>query len=102
MSTESTTDGQSRPSAESKDPDQIEADIEATRAELAETVDALSAKFDVKSQAQDRVAEVKGRAQATMNDPEARADALKQAAPVLAGIAIVAVLLGVLRRVTHT
>lgn len=85
----------------SKDPEQIEADIEATRAELARTVDALSSKLDVKSQAQERVGQVKARAQATMQDPEARADALKQAAPVLAGISVVAVLVGILRRAAH-
>lgn len=103
MSTEITTDDQDQTSAEPKstDPDEIEAKIEADRAELAKTVDALSAKLDVKSQAQERAAEVKAKAQTTMQDPDARADALKQAAPVLAGIAAVAVLIGVLRRVAH-
>lgn len=102
MSTESTTDEQGQVPAESKDPDQIEAKLQADRAELAKTVDALSAKLDVKSQAQERLAEVKAKAQTTIQEPEARADALKQAAPVLAGIAAVAVLIGILRRVAHT
>lgn len=39
-------------------PDQIRAQIERTRAELAETVDALAAKADVKGQAKDKVHEV--------------------------------------------
>ncbi|WP_375474866.1 DUF3618 domain-containing protein [uncultured Jatrophihabitans sp.] len=36
------------------EPDAIRADIEATRAELADTVDALTAKLDVKAQASDK------------------------------------------------
>ncbi|WP_205660655.1 DUF3618 domain-containing protein [Amycolatopsis antarctica] len=42
--------------------DQIEADIERTRAELGHTVDALSEKLDVKSQARNKVDDVKQRA----------------------------------------
>ena len=51
-------------SGEAQTPDQIEAEIEVQRAQLAETIDALSAKLDVKSQAQARVEEVKQTAQA--------------------------------------
>jgi hypothetical protein len=40
----------------SKTPEQIEAEIEAQREQLADTVDQLTAKLDVKSQAQARVA----------------------------------------------
>jgi hypothetical protein len=36
-------------------PDQIKADIETTRAELAETADALAAKLDVKAQAGEKL-----------------------------------------------
>ena len=43
----------------SKDPEAIREDIERTREELAETVDALHAKLDVKTQAKARVARVK-------------------------------------------
>lgn len=43
-------------------PEEIQADIEQQREQLAGTLDALSAKLDVKSQAQAKVAEVKGRA----------------------------------------
>jgi cobalamin biosynthesis Mg chelatase CobN len=46
----------------SRTPDEIEADIEQQRAQLAGTLDALSAKLDVKAQAQAKVAEVKNRA----------------------------------------
>lgn len=103
MSTETThqADGADSQPTQSTDPNQIEAEIEATRAELSDTVDALSAKLDVKSQAQERVDGVKAQVQHTMNDPQARADALQQAAPILAGIAVVAVLVGLLRRVVH-
>jgi hypothetical protein len=43
----------------SNDPGAIREDIERTREELAETVDALHAKLDVKTQAKARVARVK-------------------------------------------
>lgn len=39
--------------------DEIESDIERTRADLGDTVDALTQKLDVKSQAQHKVQEVK-------------------------------------------
>lgn len=42
------------------DPAEIEADIERTRADLAETVDQLTAKLDVKQRTRDKVASVKG------------------------------------------
>ena len=38
-----------------KTADELRADIEATRAELAETADALAAKLDVKAQAKEKV-----------------------------------------------
>ena len=40
-------------------PDEIRADIEQTRAEVGDTVEALAAKTDVKARAQERVEEVK-------------------------------------------
>ncbi len=43
-------------------PEQIEADIERQREHLAETVDALHHRLDVKAQAQARVADLKDRA----------------------------------------
>ena len=46
----------------SNDPDAIRQDIERTREELAETVDALHAKLDVKTQARERVARMKEQA----------------------------------------
>jgi Protein of unknown function (DUF3618) len=45
------------------DADQLREEIEQTRADLARTVDALSAKLDVKAQAQHRAAELKAKAE---------------------------------------
>ncbi|SHF74923.1 Protein of unknown function [Jatrophihabitans endophyticus] len=57
-----------------KNPDEIKADIEQTRAQLAETADALAAKLDVKSQAGKKVHEVGEKA-------SAKYDSAKQSAP---------------------
>ena len=51
------------------DPDAIKADIERTRDNLAETVDALHAKLDVKGQAKVKVANVKDRATTDAGKP---------------------------------
>jgi hypothetical protein len=42
-----------------KDPEQIRADIEATRQELGDTVEALVAKTDVKAHARERIERTK-------------------------------------------
>jgi ElaB/YqjD/DUF883 family membrane-anchored ribosome-binding protein len=52
----------SAPVNDSSDPEAIRAEIEETRRELGDTVAALSAKTDVKAQAQARVDEVKANA----------------------------------------
>ncbi|HEY2299032.1 MAG TPA: DUF3618 domain-containing protein [Jatrophihabitans sp.] len=102
--------------------DAVRADIEATRAELAETVDALHDKLDVKAQAGEKVAEAKqklsdGAARAKAAAPEPVQHALdrvgekagpvgrqlsQQAAPhrkkIIAGTLAVAVALLVLRK----
>ena len=44
-----------------KTPDQMEAEISAQRDQLADTVDQLTAKLDVKSQAQAKVTDMKHR-----------------------------------------
>ena len=46
---------------------EIRADIEQTRAELADTVDALTGKLDVKARASDKIADVKTRAGTAAN-----------------------------------
>lgn len=48
--------------ADPRTPEQLEADIEAQRDELAHTVDQLTAKLDVRSRTRAKVADVKHRA----------------------------------------
>ncbi len=53
----------------SQTPEEIQAGIEQQREQLAGTLDALSAKLDVKAQAQAKVDEVKGRATTASGRP---------------------------------
>ena len=53
----------------------VEADIARTRAELAETVEALTAKFDVKAQAQDKAHDVAHRAGEQLHAAQAHGSA---------------------------
>jgi hypothetical protein len=62
-------------------PEEIQADIEVQREQLAGTLDALSAKLDVKSQAQTKVADVKNRA--TTADGRPRPELLVAGATVV-------------------
>ena len=68
----------------SNDPDAIRADIEQTRENLAETVDALHAKLDVKTQAKAKAAQVKDSATTDAGKPR----------PELIGAAVAAVAAG--------
>jgi hypothetical protein len=70
-------------------PEQIEAEIEAQRAQLAGTVDELAAKLDVKAQAKDKVASLKDSATTDSGSP--RAEALA-AAGSLAAMGVVLLL----------
>jgi small-conductance mechanosensitive channel len=70
----------------SKTPEQIEAEIEAQREQLADTVDQLTAKLDVKSQAQARVAEVRDRA--TTEDGRPRPEVLAAAGSLVAMVIV--------------
>lgn len=63
-------------------PEQIEAEIAAQRAALAGTVDQLSAKLDVKSRAQHKAADLKGRATTDTGSP--RPQVLAAAASLVA------------------
>lgn len=65
-------------------PDEIQADIEQQRAQLAGTLDALSAKLDVKAQAQAKVAEVKDRATTDTGRPRTEVLAVGATVVVLA------------------
>ena len=62
-------------------PEEIEAEIEATRAELGETVEALAGKADVKGQAQRKVEETKRKAQANLSGASETARELAVTAP---------------------
>lgn len=64
-------------------PEEIEADIEVQRERLAGTVDALSAKLDVKSQAQAKVADIRARATTDSGRPRPEL--------VVAGVGVVAI-----------
>lgn len=63
-------------------PAEIEADIERQREQLADTVDALQHKLDVKSRAQDRVAHLRDRA--TTADGKPRPEVAAGAVAVVA------------------
>ena len=49
--------------SQQKSPEEIRAEIEHTREELGDTVEALAGKTDVKAQAKDRIASIKDTAQ---------------------------------------
>jgi hypothetical protein len=59
-------------------PEEIRAEIEQTRQEVGDTVEALAAKTDVKAQARARVDEIKANVQAKADEAKARA---REAAP---------------------
>lgn len=107
----------------SKDPEQIEAEIAATREDLGRTVDELTdrleetkdevqAKLDVKGQAKAKLDSYKDqartrrtdttdRARTAVQDPQQRAELAAKVAPVLAGVGGIAVVIGLLRRRFH-
>lgn len=74
----------------SQTPEEIQAEIERQRAELAGTVDQLAAKLDVKSQTQAKLTDVKDRA--TTPEGKPRPDLLVGAAAG-AGLAILLLVL---------
>ncbi|KUH66836.1 hypothetical protein AU184_10535 [Mycolicibacterium novocastrense] len=72
--------------------DDIQADIEQTRHELGETVEALQAKLDVKTRAKEKVDETKDRVVEKADTLRHTAtDNPKQTVPVAAIVAILAV-----------
>lgn len=72
--------------------EQLEADIERQRDELATTVDALQSRLDVKARAKDKVADVRDRATTDQGRPRPEV--------IAAGVAVVIAVVGlvVLRR----
>jgi ElaB/YqjD/DUF883 family membrane-anchored ribosome-binding protein len=81
-----------------QEPDRIRAEIEHTRAEMSETVDALGYKADVKSRTKDSIASVKDRIAGStpdsgdVKDKARRARSVAQENPI--GLAIGAVAVG--------
>ena len=71
-----------------RSPEQIQADIEQQREQLAETVDALTAKLDVKAQAGAKVDEVKHRATTDSGKPRPEVLAAGAAALVAVGLLV--------------
>jgi hypothetical protein len=68
-------------------PEEIQADIERQREHLAETVDQLSHKLDVKAQTKAKVADVRDRA--TTDDGKPRPEVLGVAAAVVIGLGLI-------------
>jgi len=67
------------------DIDEIQADIEATRHQVGETVGALTEKLDVKKQASQKVADTRARVAGT-------AQSMPPAVPIAAVVAVLAVI----------
>jgi ElaB/YqjD/DUF883 family membrane-anchored ribosome-binding protein len=96
---------ESKPAAD-KTPAQIRAEIEATRRELGDTVEALAEKTDVKAQAKAKVEDVKAKAKEAA--PESPQEGVQQAqtliqqnpkpAAIAAGVFVLFVLWRLLRR----
>lgn len=74
------------PTDQSKSPEQIQAEIEAQREQLADTVDQLTAKLDVKTRAQHKAADLKDRATTDTGQP--RPEVLGAAGSLLAMAAV--------------
>ncbi len=76
MSETSQPNESAQPKESAQSPDEIAAEIEATRARLAESVDALSDKLDVKAQAKEKVhgatADLKAKVRQTTADAKAK------------------------------
>jgi len=70
--------GNEAEAGETKSPEQIRADIEQTREQLGDTVEALAEKTDVKAQAKGRIAAAKDTAQTKRDEYTAKA---RRAAP---------------------
>ncbi|MGC4111477.1 MAG: DUF3618 domain-containing protein [Nocardioides sp.] len=67
------------------DPAAIEAEIEAQRDQLAQTVDQLTHKLDVKAQAKERASQVRDRATTASGKPQPRLLAAAAGIAALAG-----------------
>ena len=82
---------------ETRSPEEIRADIDKTREEVGDTVEALTAKTDVKAQARGRIEEIKAKAKSST--PESGQQVVEKVrenpAPLVLGAAVlVAFLIG--------
>jgi hypothetical protein len=82
----------------SKTPEEIQEDIEQQREQLAQTVDQLGHKLDVKAQSKAKVEDVKAQTQAklaeakefsTTDDGKPRPEVIGAAAAVIVGVAMI-------------
>jgi uncharacterized protein DUF3618 len=82
----------------SKTPEEIQEDIEQQREQLAQTVDQLGHKLDVKAQGKAKIEDVKAQTQAklaevkdvsTTDDGKPRPEVIGAAAAVLVGVAMI-------------
>jgi ElaB/YqjD/DUF883 family membrane-anchored ribosome-binding protein len=71
---------------ETRSPEEIRADIERTRVELGDTVEALGRKTDVKGQAQERIAEAKFQAREKVESIKQRASSATPSSAKEAGM----------------
>jgi hypothetical protein len=79
------SDGDARP-APPADPEQLRQEIERTREELGETVEALIAKADVKARTRERMGEISGRLRGATTQARGQATArVEQARSQIAG-----------------
>ncbi len=67
------TAAESDDTQETRSPEEIRADIEQTREQVGDTVEALTAKTDVKAQARERLDEIKGNIHAKADQAKAKA-----------------------------
>jgi len=83
-----------------EDPNAIRADIERTRAEMGDTVDALGYKADVKSRAKDKISDTKDRLTGKVSDVTPDGQQVKRAAGIAQenplGLALGGVAVGVI------
>ena len=75
---------------ETRTPEEIRADIDQTREEVGDTVEALAAKTDVKAQARQRIDEVKGNARAKVDEVKTKAQSSTPASAQQGGQQVVA------------
>lgn len=72
----------------SKHRDELQAEVDATREHLAETVDALTDKLDVPGRAKDKAHEVGEAAKQQAQDPKVRVGTVAIAAAVVIGVVV--------------